>query len=290
MRAYRWGLGSLALLCLLATCGMTRGQEVPLAPMPRSGLGITGAFEGWYPNQDGSLNLLVGYYNRNQDEAMDIPIGPANDIEPGGPDQGQPTHFTSFGRQWGLFTITVPKDFGNKQLTWSITANGKTSVIPLGLYTEWRLEPLIDATGDTPPYIGFSDSGPFVNGPRGQSESITAKVGIPLAVKVWLADDAKDAFPLRRNAANQAVVKVHWTVFRGSGEVKFDNSEPSVETAELKSPPPGTPFNGRAATTVTFGQPGDYILNIQADDSTGGGPGARQCCWSNAKVKVTVSP
>ena len=54
---------------------------------------MTGAFEGWFPNQDGTFSLLVGYYNRNLREAVDIPIGPNNTIEPGGPDQGQPTHF-----------------------------------------------------------------------------------------------------------------------------------------------------------------------------------------------------
>jgi hypothetical protein len=303
MRVYQWGLWSFALVLVLADYRLAWGQDLELAPLRGSGQGITGSFEGWFPNQDGSYSLLVGYYNRNQDEAVDIPIGPDNHIEPGGPDQGQPTHFQPHGRQWGLFTITVPKDFGDKELTWRITANGKTSVIPLGLYSLWRLEPLVDATGNTPPYIGFSDSGPFENGPRGQSESITANVATPLSLTVWVADDAKIAFPgqsLLSNCSNctrtvktegvQAVVRVHWTSFRGPGAVKFDNSAPTVETVELKAPPPGTPFNGKATTTVTFSEPGTYILNVQADDSTGGGPAGRQCCWSNAKVKVSVVP
>lgn len=287
MRVHGWGVGTFALVVALANCGRAWGQELELAPQRGSGQGVTGAFEGWYPNQDGSFNLLVGYFNRNQDEETDVPIGPDNNIEPGGPDQGQPTHFLS-RRQWGLFTITVPKDFGDKQLIWRITANGKTTAIPLGLYSLYRLEPLVDATGDTPPYIGFSDSGPFVNGPRGQSESTTAKAGTPLPLTVWVADDARNAFPGRRTAANQPVVRVHWITFRGPGAVKFENSAPPVEKVELKSPPPETPFNGKATTTVTFSEPGDYILNVQADDSTGGGPAARQCCWSNAKVKVSV--
>ena len=44
--------------------------------------------------------------------------------------QGQPTHFLP-RRQWGVFTITVPSDFGNKRLTWTLVANGQTTVIPL---------------------------------------------------------------------------------------------------------------------------------------------------------------
>jgi hypothetical protein len=290
MRTYRWGFGNFALVIILASGVLASGQDLPLAPLHEAGRGITGVFEGWYPNQDGSFNLLVGYFNRNQDEAMDIPIGPNNDIEPGGPDHGQPSHFLPSGHQWGVFTITVPKDFGDKQLSWSITANGQTSVIPLGLYRLWRLEPLVDATGKTPPYIGFSDSGPFVNGPRGQSESITAKAGTPVPLTVWVADDAKNPFPGRRNAGAEPEVKLHWITFRAAGAVKFDSPAPPVEKTDLKSPPQGTPFNGKATTTVSFSVPGDYTLNVQADDTTGGGPAGRQCCWSNAKIEVSVVP
>ena len=53
---------------------------------------------------------LVGYLNRNFGQALDVPIGPNNRIEPGGPDMGQPTHFLP-GRNWGMFTVPVPKDF-----------------------------------------------------------------------------------------------------------------------------------------------------------------------------------
>src|SRR5216117_2703897 len=59
-------------------------------------------------------------------KTLDIPAGPNNRIEPGGPDQGQPTHFLP-RRQWGVFTITVPKDFGDKKLTWTLVANGQTT-------------------------------------------------------------------------------------------------------------------------------------------------------------------
>ena len=84
------------------------------------------AFEGWGPLKDGTNALLLGYFNRNKEQALDIPIGPDNRIEPGGPDYGQPTHFLT-GRQYGMFAIPVPKDFGTKKLTWTIVANGQTS-------------------------------------------------------------------------------------------------------------------------------------------------------------------
>src|SRR5580698_9101735 len=123
----------------LALTGAAWSQSaLPLEPYHDAGQSITGAFEGWFPNADGTFSLLLGYYNRNLKERVEIPVGPANRIEPGGPDQGQPTHFLA-GRQWGVFTVTVPKDFGEKKLTWTLVANGKTTVIPLDVNAPWEL-------------------------------------------------------------------------------------------------------------------------------------------------------
>src|SRR5882724_3065665 len=102
-------VGSCAVVALVGWAGF-RGQQValPFEPQHQSGQTVTGAFEGWFSNPDGTFSILVGYYNRNQAQVLDIPIGPNNKIEPGGPDRGQPTHFI-VGRQWGVFTINVPK-------------------------------------------------------------------------------------------------------------------------------------------------------------------------------------
>ena len=84
------------------------------------------------PTRTATPLILLGYYNRNKTQELDIPIGPDNRIEPDGPDYGQPTHFYT-GRQHGVFAIKVPKDFGNKKLTWTLTANGQTSTISFWL-------------------------------------------------------------------------------------------------------------------------------------------------------------
>src|SRR5579885_1783128 len=67
--------------------------QLPMQPILDSGASVTGAFEGWYKNNDGTYCILVGYLNRNQKQVLDIPVGQDNHIEPVGPDQGQPTHF-----------------------------------------------------------------------------------------------------------------------------------------------------------------------------------------------------
>ena len=85
-----------------------------MEPPHDSGQSVTPAFEGWFANADGTFSILYGYFNRNMKQELDIPIGPDNKIEPSGPDQGQPTHFLT-RRQWGVFTVTVPKDFGSNK-------------------------------------------------------------------------------------------------------------------------------------------------------------------------------
>ena len=96
---------------------------------------------------------------------LDIPIGPENRIEPGGPDQGQPTHFL-VGRGWGTIAIKVPKDFGDKKLTWTLTANGKTVSVPFGFTKGYQIEPFLDAAmGNKPPMIRFEPRRRAATGP-----------------------------------------------------------------------------------------------------------------------------
>ena len=122
---------------------------------------------------------------------MDIPIGPDNRIEPGGPDRGQPTHFLA-GRQWGMFVIKVPHDFGDNKITWTIVANGQTTTIPASLKPDYEISPFQEAAvGNTPPVIRFDEHGAEAQGPRPVTAERTAKVGVPLPLAVWVSDDAK---------------------------------------------------------------------------------------------------
>src|SRR5258707_8142462 len=151
MPAHRLRVAGLSVLIVVAGAALARGQSLPLEPLHESGASITGAFEGWFKNPDGSFSLLLGYYNRSQKQELDIPIGPNNRIEPGGPDRGQPTHFLP-GRQWGMFVVKVPSDFGQNKITWTIVANGKTTLIPASLKTDYEVSPLVEAAvGNTPP-------------------------------------------------------------------------------------------------------------------------------------------
>src|SRR5689334_10620217 len=188
--ARRWLSCTVILIgAAFAIAAGAAAQTLPLEPFHNAGQSVTAAFEGWFQNPDGTYSILIGYYNRNQQQELDIPVGPENKIEPGGPDQGQPTHFLP-GRQWGLFAITVPKNFGDQQLTWTLTANGQTTAIPVNIRPLWEIEPFKDATDNRPPVIRF-ENGAKVQGPKPLTVSLTAAQSAPLPLTVFVSDDAK---------------------------------------------------------------------------------------------------
>jgi hypothetical protein len=266
---------------------LSQTERLPLEPWHDAGDGITGAYEGWFKNPDGSFSFLLGYFNRNLKEALDIPIGPKNRIEPGGPDRGQPTHFLP-GRGWGIFTIVVPKDFGSDtKLIWTIEANGQIAEIPISLNPLWEIDPFSEiGIGNTPPVISFGPDGPSVQGPRPFDHSISATVANPNPLTVWVADDAKVAQGAQ--APKTPPVTISWSKYRGPGEVTFSESNPAVEKLSVNKA--AAHFNGKATTTASFSQPGDYVLLVVANDWSGEGGRGFQCCWTAARLKVSVAP
>src|SRR6516164_9606932 len=123
-----------ASMLLAGTCAFVSAQvQLPSAPPKQFGATISPAFEGWFDNPDGTHSFLIGYYNRNTQAEVDVPIGPNNHFEPGAPDRGQPTHFLT-SRRYGMFAVTVPKEFGRTQkINWTLTANGQTFSIPFSM-------------------------------------------------------------------------------------------------------------------------------------------------------------
>jgi hypothetical protein len=283
-----WSRVIAALFISVASLGaLLAAQTLPLEPVHESGASITGAFEGWFKNPDGTFSLLLGYFNRNTKQELDIPIGPNNRIEPGAPDQGQPTHFLP-GRQWGMFAIKVPADFGKSKLTWTVAANGQPMVIPASLNPDYEISPFNEAAvGNTPPVLRFEEAGPSTQGPTGMSVTRTATAGTPLTLTVWVQDDAKLTTSSGAPPRNLGLpVTLRWTKFRGPGEVTFANARPEVE--KLAGGSPGQPFRGKATTTASFSTPGEYVLHLVLNDYSGEGGQGFQCCWTTGQVKVNV--
>ena len=172
------------------------------------GQSVSPSYEGWMPNEDGSFTLYFGYMNTNWLEEFDVPIGPDNAIQPGGPDHGQPTHFYP-RRNPFLFTIRVPRDFGDKDLIWTLTTHGTTERAYASLKSDYEINKQVtslEVGGDfgstrdelrenIPPDLD-------VQGDKQRS----VKVGEPLTLVATAGDP--DNLPPRRDGKPQPGVKV----------------------------------------------------------------------------------
>lgn len=255
--------------------------QLPLAPVSASGQTVTPVFEGWYRNPDGTFSISFGYFNRNAEEVLEIPVGAANSVSPGSADQGQPTRFHP-RRHWGVFAVRVPADFGAKKITWTLKIRGETFAIPGSLHPDWEIDALDGeaGSGNTPPVLRLEPGGPEVRGPAGYTAGpLQTSVGKPLTLTIWATDDGRASGSVANDGRRNVPVTLTWFKHQGPGDVSFDPATPRPAS------------DGKATTSVTFAAPGQYVLRVRANDASGvAGAGHAQCCWTNGFLKVTVIP
>ena len=157
--------------------------------------------------------------------------------------------------------------------TWSVPGRTRSTAYQLS----WPM-----AMGSVPPLLRFQPTGPAGRGPTGiQGPPLQARVGVPLQLAIWLTDDAvheKEPIPVKR----EVVPSMNVTWYKHSGPA-----------APVVFSPPREPVadpEGRAATTATFREPGDYVIRVRGDsfgniDSAA----ADQCCWTNGYWNVVVT-
>ncbi len=91
-----------------------------------------------------------------------------------------------------------------------------------------------------------------------------------------------DSLPLSVSAREPSGRPSHWWVgwfkHQGPGEVVF-------ASPPLRADPSS---DYRATTTATFGEPGTYVLRVQAIENINSFE--RHCCWTNGYVEVLVTP
>ena len=74
----------MPLLLSASLFALSHAQTLPLEPVHETGASVTGAFEGWFKNPDGTFNLVFGYFNRNTLPGHPFPneiFGPLNTNE-----------------------------------------------------------------------------------------------------------------------------------------------------------------------------------------------------------------
>jgi hypothetical protein len=247
------------------------------------GQNIAPAYEGFEQNPDGTFTLVFGYLNRNYEEILNVPIGPDNNIEPGGPDRGQPTHFLPRRRRFE-FRIQVPKDFGDKEIVWTLTCHGKTEKAYATLKPDYILDKRVEMMNASSfgQRGNEGDNQPPVVAVQGETRR-TVKVGEPLELTAVITDDGLPAPPSEndrrtqsggqqsntaatsRNAKREFGVRAGWYVYRGAGSVSFEPKQ-TIRDYPLGSTPPPLAKDGRVSVKATFGEPGTYVVRAVADD------------------------
>jgi hypothetical protein len=245
-----------------------------------SGQDVVPVFEGWLRNTDGTFTFVFGYFNRNWKEEPVIPAGPDNRLDPGPPDRGQPTYFLPRRQPW-VFRVQVPKDWGQRELVWTITAHGRAEKAYAQLLPEGEIrERLIMSRGNLNPGEDDPNQPPSVR----IAPVLPASVSSPVTLTALVEDDG---LPRRRPApaprpgaipqaqTNTAAerprggLSVTWFEYRGPDKVTFD------------SPGPIAVAGGEAVTTAHFPAPGTYVLRAVASDSA---------LQTSADVTITVKP
>ena len=264
-----------------------------------SGQPVAPAFEGWDQNPDGSFNMIFGYMNQNWEEEVDVPVGPDNNIMPGGPDMGQPAHFYPRRNRF-VFRVRVPKDFGDKELVWTLKANGKIIKAYATLRQDFFVDNMVmmSETGA----LGAGVSSPEIRANKPPTVEVvgdavrTAKVGEPLTLSALVKDDGVPKPRQRQNFVSRRSTQVSdmrmippsqitvgsatglWAsllVYREAGNVSFEKDQVKAwedtrtgansQWAPLWSVP-AQPPDGKWSATVTFDKPGTYVLRWHASD------------------------
>jgi hypothetical protein len=258
---------------------------------------VVPVYQGWTQNADGTYDMHFSYINQNWVEEPDIPVGPNNDVSaPYGPDAGQPTHFLPRQNRW-QFTVRVPKDFGTKEVVWTLTAHGQTNraygelqpgyamddtLIQFefgGGSNEGRKPPTLTVDGPKQRMVKVGQATPLVavakddfvpparsgrggggGGANGRGRGAAAPTGPTEVGPGTVGGDF-----IRSTAIG---LRLAWFVYRGAGKVTFDPPMPfkvwedqrggSPWAPGFKVPP--VPPDNKWTYNATFHNPGTYVL------------------------------
>ena len=234
------------LLALLAlTPAVFVFGQIPYSGQYNRGQDVVPVYEGWMPNPDGTYTMYFGYFNRNYEEQLDIPLGPNNTMDPGA-DRGQPTHFYP-RRHFFVFSVVVPKDWGlERRVVWTLSIRGKTNIARGWLQPDWEInnEVMMENSG-------------AVNDPENERPVITGSGAqtVTLPGSLTLTAAARDDGRPKPRGQSQGL-SIRWIQYRGPGPVTFNSAAPSAPNAQSLT----------STTTATFKLPGVYVLRAVASD------------------------
>ena len=288
LKTLRWLTWPSALMLVLAlpSGASAQGNPDPTSFKFNHGQNVVPVFEGWARNPDGTYAMWFGYFNRNYAETPVLPVGPDNKIEPGAPDRGQPTYFYTRTHRMG-FSVSVPADWGKKELTWTLTVHGKTEKAVAWLQPEWEIDPLFGGKYQSPEAQKNTAPTLSLNVPS------TIAVSKPLTLTATVVDDGLPVLkPPQKIAVGQETPP---TLVAPPGQVEIPVNVPSlgetgrggrargadpipgvIVTWQVWRGPAGATFtpalarvvkSGDAVATARFEKPGTYVLRAKANDT-----------------------
>lgn len=288
--ARRMVRSGLALGLLAAAAGPLHAQRIPFEKrvfteqvLRSHSQPVIPIYEGWYRNADGTYEICFGYFNLNMDEALDIPLGERNFMEPSQYDGHQPTHFTPvpgmspsspfrsrFRRYWCAFTVTVPADFSQEdQVWWTLQREDADALRTPGTINPAYIldEPRSGGMGELAPILRFAENGEGFQGRHGAIGPVMrARVGQPVSLSVFIEHPFEEE------------MWAGWVKYKGPGQVTFSQPEQEVAISGQR---------GVATTSATFSEPGEYEVLFQSLDQTANFE--FHCCWTNAYLRVSVT-
>lgn len=241
--------GLLVIGALTAGAQGIRDQLPPEVHVQRAmGDSVQPVFDGWQVYPDGTVSMWFGYYNRNTQEEVDVPVGPNNGFDNGMADRGQPTHFYPRRHQY-VFKVDLPKDWKpDAKLTWTLNVRGDPGTAIGWLQPEWQVDEgvrMMNAgAGLAPPE---DNKAPSITGSGDQ----TVAAGEPLKLTASATDDG-----IPKPRGPRGGLSIRWILYRGPGAVTFSETQ-------------STPVQGKpaeSATEAVFEKPGNYWVQAIASD------------------------
>tara|TARA_Y100000994_G_scaffold145845_1_gene119385 strand:- start:1010 stop:1966 length:957 start_codon:yes stop_codon:yes gene_type:complete len=279
----------VTLLAMFTSIQIVNAQRshLPYQLKYDAGQTIQPIFQGWSRNDDGTREMHFGYLNRNYSDEMHIPIGENNFIDMAGLDniQSQPTYFQTRNNR-DIFTVTVPADFGNREIVWRLTTQGQTLEAIGWLQAEWEID---EYGGYTP------DPEVLANQPPQLDVQTASSVKLPATLELT-ARVIDDGLPKPKPEKEERTVN-EWNrtplLTRPANALEVPTNVPHLQTnvrgTKEKPQPPkdkltvsysvwrgpanissepifGEIIDGQVTTEITFSEPGEYQLKVHAFD------------------------
>ena len=214
-----------------------------------------------------------------------MPVGSHNFFDPGDADRRQPTHFYN-RRQSFVFEVQVPADWGDKDLIWTVTHNGRTDRAYGSLWPVWEIDEAVlranRGMGVGGAYV--DNNPPTIQIASGETDT-TVTLPDAATLTALAGDDGipgpdPEAAERRRGRrgrpgpSTQNMVNPRAAVAEG---IAVTVAPPRTRTVIFE---PIVAMGGRRPRPV-FSEPGTYVLRAVADDTV---------LTTVADCDVTVSP